>query len=270
MMLTKEMLEYNYTLHGSMQKMATALGISVDSIYKYMRLCGVDYAPHYKGIYTCNHNVFASDTEKSFYLAGFIAADGSLQGKKYSKVLKITLSIKDRAHLEMMRSLLGSDNPIKTYWVEPNECVKTRNQCVELQIVSKSIYTDLRRFNIVPNKTMVYSIPNWLLTHPNVNHFMRGYLDGDGTFSHCGLGKGRIVKQASFSMIGTERFVTQYRDILVANCNITPAKITKKKSIYATCYSGNNVLRDMASFLYKDATIYLPRKYDKIKHLLPI
>src|SRR6202012_4195146 len=104
--------------------MADKLNISIDSISKYMKLFNIEYEQHYKGIYTCDHNFFSQDTEQSFYLAGFVAADGSLQKRKYSKILKITLSEKDQSHLEKIKILLGSNNPIKNYVVKPSELVK--------------------------------------------------------------------------------------------------------------------------------------------------
>jgi hypothetical protein len=265
--LTKEMLEYNYNLYGSMQKMADALNISIDSIYKYMKLYNIKYNQHYVGLYECDHHLFSRDDERSFYLAGFIAADGSLQNRKYSKILKITLSEKDYDHLYNIKNILKSNNPIIKYKVKPSKLVKSINNCVQLQIVSKDIYSDLSRFNIVPNKTFIYYMPEWLINHPLINHFMRGYFDGDGSFSYCGLGPNRIVKQMSFNLLGTELFIKQYKAILEQKCVINIAKIIKRKNIYLFNYSGNINIAKITKFLYKDATIYLNRKYDKIKHL---
>jgi len=266
--LTKEMLEYNYKKYGSMQKMANELGVDVDSISKYMNLYNILYSPHFKAKYTCNHNIFSEETEKSFYLAGFIGADGCVQERKYSKILKITLSKTDKNHLEKIKLLLNSDNPINDYIVKPSQIVKTHNLCSELAIVSKTIFNDLNKFNIIPNKTFNYSMPDWLTTHPLINHFIRGYFDGDGTFSHCGLGKNRTVRQMSFSILGTELFVNQCMEIFIKNCNINKVKIVKDKNIFKLSYSGNLNIKNISQFIYKDATILLDRKYDHIKYLL--
>jgi hypothetical protein len=265
--LTPEMLKYNYKKFGSLQKVADELELSVDSITKYMKLYNLEYSPH-RTIYSCNHNIFSEETEKSFYLAGFIAADGSLQNKKHSKILKIALSRKDLGHLEKIKFLLESNNPIKNYITKPSRLVKTCNEYSELSIVSDKIYNDLGNFNIVPNKTFIYSMPNWLIAHPLVSHFMRGYNDGDGTFSHCGLGKRRTVIQLSFSIIGTENFINQYKAILINNCNINNTKIIKIGNVYRLCYSGNKNIYKIVNFLYKDTTIFLDRKYNLIKHFI--
>ena len=56
--LSKEILEYEYKTCGSMQKIADKLNVSIDSIYKYMKMYNISYSPYYKGIYTCNNNFF--------------------------------------------------------------------------------------------------------------------------------------------------------------------------------------------------------------------
>lgn len=262
-LLTKEMLEYEYNFLKSMQKVADKLQISVDSVYKYMKLYDIPYEKHYQAIYKCDEMIFNTDTEKSFYLAGFIAADGSLQKRKYSKILKIGLSTNDLAHLEKIKNILNSTHPIKIYDVKPNKLVTTKHKCAELQIANNNLFDDLARFNIIPNKTFIYKMPEWIINHPLVNHFIRGYFDGDGTITYCGLGKGRTVKQMACSILGTETFINQYRDILVSKCNINKAKIMKHYSVYKISYSGNNVVSRIRDFIYKGATIYLDRKRDK-------
>lgn len=261
--LTKEMLEYEYGRLGSMQKVADFLNISVDTVSKYMKLFNIAYAAHFRGIYSCNHDLFSQDTADGFYLAGFIAADGSLQKRKHSKILKLTLSNKDTAHLEKIKITLNSTHPIKEYIVKPSILVKSTNKCAEIQIASNKIFDDLARFNIVPNKTKTYTFPEWLIDHPLVSHYMRGYFDGDGCISHCGLGTGRTVIQKSFSIMGTYKFVETYNNILAKNCNLNTAKITAHYSIFNILYTGNNVINRIFNFLYKDAALYLDRKYQK-------
>ncbi len=88
-----------------MQKIAEKLNISKNSVYKYMKLYHILYDKHYTGFYTCNENFFSYDSAENFYIAGFIAADGSLQKRKYSKILKICLSNNDLLHLEKIKKI---------------------------------------------------------------------------------------------------------------------------------------------------------------------
>lgn len=266
--ISKEILEYEYKNCGSMQKMADKLKVSVDSIYKYMKLHNIKYEKKYKGIYHCNDNFFKHESSESFYLAGFIAADGSVQYRKYSKILKITLSKKDISHLEKIKEILKSNHPIKEYEVKKSKLINSNHQCVELQIANKQIVDDLKKFNIIPNKTKAYEMPEWLLSHHFLNHFMRGYFDGDGTVTYCGLGENRKIAQLNFSILGTEKFIQQYREILFKNCKANYAKITKNNSIFKISYSGNNLIKNIYDFLYKNQTISLQRKMSKFKQTI--
>jgi len=263
--LTKTILEYEYNRLGSMQKVADYLQVSIDSIYKYMKLYEIPYNKHYQGIYVCNENYFKNDTEGSFYWAGFIAADGSVQKRKYSKILKIALSQNDHQHIELFKKSIESTHPIKTHEVKPSKLVKTKNMCSEIQIANNNIYNDLNRFNIIPNKTKVYTFPEWLIDHELVNHFMRGYFDGDGTITNCGLGKNRSVIQKSFSILGTKQFIEQYMNTLISKTLLNEVKISPHYSVFKLSYSGNNNIKTIYNFLYKNATIYLYRKHNKFQ-----
>jgi ribosomal protein L20A (L18A) len=266
--LTKEILECEYKELGSMQKIANKLNVSIDSVYKYMKLYHIEYKKHYTGIYNCNENFFKEETPESFYVAGFLAADGSLQQRKYSKIVKICLSKKDKQHLEKIKSILKSNHPIKEYQVKPTKKSKISGYCVEIQIVSNTLFDDLARFNIIPKKTFVYCIPEWIINHQLVNHFMRGYFDGDGCVSWCGLGDGRTIRQLYFNILGTKLFLEAYQNILEHNCQLNHNNLCQKDNVFSLSYSGNNIIQRIGNFLYKDATIYLERKYDQINLLL--
>jgi hypothetical protein len=261
--LTKEILEYEYKTVGSMQKMADKLNVSIDSISKYMKLYQISYEKHYTGLYDCNENYFQFDTPDSFYWAGFIAADGCVVKRQYSKILKITLSRKDRSHLDKIKIALQSNHPIKEYYIKPSELIKKSGWSAEIQIVSKILFDDLTRFNIVPRKTFIYDMPKWLLGHPLLNHFMRGYFDGDGCISYCGLGEGRTIKQLSFSLLGNESFLINYQNVLIKKCLINENKIIPKDNVFSLSYAGNYNIEKLYNFLYKDATIFLDRKRNR-------
>jgi len=261
--LSKDMLEYWYEELGSLQKVSDHLSIPIDRIYSYAKKFNLKYSRTYKGVYSCNQNFFEQDNPESFYLAGFIAADGSVQYRKYSKILKITLSEKDFEHLEKIKKILDSTHPIKKYLVKKSKLVDKELNSVELQIANSKLVDDLKRFGIVPNKTKIYQMPEWLINHDLISHFMRGYFDGDGTICYSGLARGRSVRQLSWSILGTEVFIDQYRKIFSKVLKIKELKISKHKSVFKISTSGNKVVLKIKNFLYKDATLYLDRKFKK-------
>lgn len=157
--------------------------------------------PNKKLSYNCNHNIFCTDTEQSFYLSGFIAADGCIMSKGGSKILSIGLSNKDKSHLEKVRNALGAENTIRDYDVKASKQNPNWKDTVksEIKISSAQIYQDLKRFNVTERKTHTLTFPDWMKDHPLRHHFIRGYIDGDGSFYNS-IGKGKKVKQV-FSLL---------------------------------------------------------------------
>lgn len=226
--------------------------------------------------YTCNENFFKNDNEEVFYVAGFIAADGTIRKQKYSKVLKIALSSKDKNHLIKIQKLLENNSPIKNYIakskngkIAKNNAKHTTYKYSELTITSSNIFDDLSRFNILPNKTYNYTLPNWLINHELFRHFIRGYIDGDGSI--CVSYKNDYHKpQISFSLLGNYDVLNDINNILI-KIGINKAKINHKlntKNTYRIRYSGNIQMFKLGNFLYENATIYLDRKYNNIKMIL--
>jgi hypothetical protein len=81
-----------------------------------------------------------------------------------------------------------------------------------LKLSSTKIFDDLARFNIVPRKTMIYSLPEWIISHPLLHHFLRGYSDGDGSFY---IVKGKCdLDYLGWNIIGTKEFIIDIINIL--------------------------------------------------------
>jgi hypothetical protein len=218
--------------------------------------------------YNCNHDFFSLDNQWSFYWAGFIAADGSIDYMR--NVLGIGLAQKDKIILETFKQHINAENPIYDYLVKNslrnprwNDSVKS-----EIKITSNKLCEDLKRFNVVPRKSLIYTFPEWLIAHPLVNHFMRGYFDGDGSF-FINVGRNRFAKQIYFNLRGTIEFLTIYRLILERECGL----IVEDIPIRINCgigmleYGGNNIVGKIAKFLYHDAVVYLERKHNIVGEL---
>ena len=259
--LTKELLEKEFAELKSSKAIGRKFGVSGDTVSRYMEDFGL--IPNKKINYNCNHYIFSTDTENSFYLAGFIAADGCIMSKGKGKVLSIDLSSKDNAHLEKIRNALEAENPIHNYEVKNSKQNPKWNDIIKssLRISSSQIYSDLQRFNITERKTHTLTLPDWMKDHPLRHHFIRGYIDGDGSFFH-NLGKKRSVKQVFFSVRGTTAFLTSLRSILEADLNLEERTkdIRINNGIGVLEYGGNRVCKALAEYLYRDATIYLDRK----------
>lgn len=271
-LFTKEQLQKDYNELQSIRKIGEKYNISHETVRDYIHKYKLDYNPLV--IHNCDHDFFSRENEESFYLAGFIAADGCVRKhiqSDNSYQLYIGLAAYERPFLTIIKEQLKAETPIREFEVIPStsSIVKKTFSKVELCITSKKMFDDLSKFNIVPRKTHIYTFPEWIINHPLCHHFMRGYFDGDGSF-YSALKEGRTIRQIYFNIVGTKLFCETYRLILEQNCAsiIKNHKIREKIGCYSIEYGGNGVLSEIANFLYKDATIYLPRKHNIIKHLL--
>jgi hypothetical protein len=218
-----------------------------------------------KSKYFCDHDFFSRDNEASFYWAGFLAADGCSHEIKNSnsKILSLQLSDKDINHvLKFKKDICFNGKITKSInKLSKNNSDWSDSSRSRIVIFSNKIFDDLNRFNIVPRKTKIYKFPDFIKNHNLANHFMRGYVDGDGNFF---LDKSR--NRVCFELRGTFDFLSEYQKILELNLkNKSDSKVTTPDSTSKIKYSGKRYMPEIVDFLYKDATIYLERKYDIAK-----
>ena len=249
-----------YKQEGSITGISRLTGYDCKSLRNLMQKYDIPFK--YKTIYSHNDDSFSIDTEESFYWAGFIAADGCIKCRnKNTKILAIGLANKDEKHLVKLKNFLLAEEPVKKYI-----------NYSSIHIVSNKIAKDLERFNIVPRKTHVYKFPEWLIDHPMVNHFMRGYFDEDGGISlYTNLKRNRTIPQSIISVRGTLDFLQTFQSILITGVgeqNLNKNKIRLSNGIHILMYCGNNNGKKIFNFLYKDCKISLDRKYNLVKAYL--
>ncbi|MGI0058147.1 MAG: hypothetical protein ACREBJ_00125 [Nitrosotalea sp.] len=267
--LTKDALEQSYAELGSLKAVARKFDFDPSSIKKYMIRHGLNFKKQI--VYDCDHEFFSRDNEEAFYVAGFVAADGCVKDRKNSSgnirhELGIGLSKEDKNFLESLRRIMKAETPIRDFLIENSKRNPKWNDCwkSEIIITSNQICEDLKRFNIVPRKSLTYIFPEWMKTHPLKHHFIRGYNDGDGSFYVPKLAEGKITEQIYLSLRGTPKFLTDVRYILEQECNLEEREKDIRISSGHGCleYGGNGIVGKIADYLYQDATIYLLRKRD--------
>ena len=267
--LTKEALEESYQELNSLKAVGKKFNVDPGTIKKYMQFYGLNFKSQIR--YSCDYDFFSRENEESFYLAGFIAADGCIKKRKNSSKnlrhdLQITLSMSDKKHLENIKNIIKSEHPIYNFLIKNSKRNLKWNDSwsSQLTITSEKIVNDLEKFNITPKKSLTYKFPLWLVDHPLCNHFMRGYFDGDGCFCKR---KRKNNYQLYFSLRGTSDFLQIYRSILERECNLKvrekPIRVNSNIGILE--YGGNIILGKITDYLYKDSKIFLDRKRDIIK-----
>lgn len=205
------------------------------------------------------------DTEEKAYWLGFLMADGYNHESKTCVAIKI--QAEDIETLEQLKSFLNYDGPIHFYTRETKVSHLTREYC-ELYICSPIFSKILAEKGCVQGKTYALQFPEYL-PKSLINHFIRGYFDGDGCLSitkRKDRASSSLIYQ--FNMVGTKDFVEKVKSILVEELSLTNT-ITMCYSKAATIrWSGKNVVTKIMKYLYKNATVYMKRKHDKYLYMV--
>lgn len=200
-----------------------------------------------------NDAVFSEFTDDSCYWAGFLAADGWIS----KNVLGVSLGIVDKEHLEKFILFLNGNNKIM------EACKKSFNKMSEfcsVNISSKQIVNDLKNnFNFVNKKSLIYKPPT-NLPENMMRHFIRGYIDGDGSI---GWHKSNEKPRISICSGSKELLEWIFDNIKKNNKNAGNPKIKKRESnLYIVEFSGLQTY-EILDWLYRDSTYYLNRKYER-------
>ncbi len=241
----------------SPRKIAPLYNVEYKAIYRLLKRKN-EYINRAKNTfvrkYHCDNNYFNDiKTEHQAYWLGMIAADGCVMTKNRN-VLSITLHDNDSNILPLFLNDLNSNYPIH---------YDKRDKCCRVSIESKQIVNDLAIYNVKPRKTFSFRFPI-KLNKKLYNHFIRGYFDGDGCVY---ISK---AKQIEYSITSNKEFLEELQNILMLECDINKTKLKKYKrtAIKTLVYYGNKQAKRIYDYMYKDATIFFPRKKDKFDSVL--
>jgi hypothetical protein len=90
-------------------------------------------------------------------------------------------------------------------------------------------------------------------------HYLRGYIDGDGCWSN----DNKKYSTTSLTICGTKPYLEKIEEIIYNSCVIR-GRFRQPSKIYTLIYGGNNHIRTISSFLYKNSTVFLQRKFNKL------
>ena len=198
------------------------------------------------------------DTEEKAYWLGFMYADGYVTG---TKIVGCKLSTKDEEHLIKLRNILSPTKPL--YYDETSQGFGNNTKSVALILTNRNLFKDLVSKGCIQNKSKLLTFPNEnIVPKELIHHFIRGYFDGDGSVTAGINPKGHI--RILIGIVGTESFLSEIRKALSLEDTKYLYKY-KNKDIHELKVGGTNVVKAIYDFLYKDATVFLERKYIKFK-----
>lgn len=240
-----ENMIYLYKNEGhSVEKIGEIYNVSCSVIYRVFREHSIDTSQYRCDI---NENYFAKiDTREKAYWLGFILADGCV----HKNNLIIGLQRGDYLHLKKFADDIGSSHKISI-----------RDDGVSICISNKKIVEDLKKYGVVPRKSLI--VMPYLDIAPEFEaDLWRGWIDGDGSIGITRDGK------IWFSFLGTMPVCNALKDWCLKYID-SKAKVRKYSSVYTFSLSTSKAV-PIIRVLYKDAPIYLTRKYERAMQILAL
>lgn len=124
--------------------------------------------------YKVNEDFFKKWTQEMAYTLGYIYADGSLEDAISIRGKYVRVSSVEKNNIIKIKKWLESEHTIIS--IPP----KSKNSQIGylLRIGSHTLYNDLVRLGLYPNKSLSIKFPQ--VPKKYLAHFVRGYFDGDG------------------------------------------------------------------------------------------
>lgn len=217
--------------------------------------------------YFADFNYFNKiDSEDKAYFLGFIYADGNL----YRNTLKISINERDKDILHKFKTYINATHPIISS-ITKNDNFNNQSKMVRIEITAKELREDLIKWGCYENKTFKIKFPE-NLSKNLYKHFIRGYMDGDGSFSCYELSsksKRSGDKKYSISICGTINFLESIRSIFQNELQLPITAKLKNRfperntNIRTLDITGKRQVLTILDWLYNDSIIFLNRKKEK-------
>ena len=245
----------------SLEKIAKYFDVAISTVHRILNQ--LNYTPRSNREqalkYSFNEDYFENiNNEHKAYWLGYICADGTIYEKTQtdSGILKLEMKKSDKELAQKFKVDVESTHSIKYY---TNKHYKGYI-AARLVLKSNKIISDLAKYGVGAKKSLTLQFPQQLITSKFVNAFIRGYFDGDGS-----IGKGDTkTNPYDIRVLGTEKFLQTIQQITNIKCRISQPK----GKIYELRISARDERKKFLTFIYKDATIYLQRKYNRYKEFM--
>ncbi|MDE2098077.1 MAG: hypothetical protein KGL39_12560 [Patescibacteria group bacterium] len=256
-----EAIKERYEVEGPNQ-LAQEFGVTINTVYRKAADLGLHTIVGH-GIAgrkrasestSCDIHYFDTWSPNMAYVFGFLLADGNVNEKL--TCISICLAAKDESVLRFIKEETKSTHHLafRDGIIDPRTGQMNQPQ-VHLSISSMVLASGLVKLGLKPRKTYNNDpFPN--VPDDMMPHFVRGYLDGDGTTS-CGVG-----------FVGSPRVIEGLRSSLIRLAGMSEVKIQNRgqKTPYSTIFWGGTTdIRLFRDFAYPEGYKFcLQRKKDNL------
>lgn len=258
-----EIYKQLYLSGMSMVQIEKEYGVNRKKLSKLFKADGLDVKLNGQK-YTYNDTFFESiDSEEKAYWLGFLYADGNVDNFAVNEI-RVGVKSSDGDHVNKFRQLIAPDLP---YRIKSTKLLGKEHFSYNFTIANKKLVEDVIDKGCVPRKSLILTFPSlWQVPAHLHHHFIRGYFDGDGSIG-CYLRKSKYrpgSKQVQWNLLGTFEFLDSIQSIFEQSIEGYSRVSIKQKAGQLSFHiqkTGINQINLIYRYLYKDATVYLERKY---------
>lgn len=269
----EEVVRLRYEEEGG-RKLAKELGVCLPTVRSRAEKLGIKtkitcHESQKINCKTVDIHFFEQWTPEVAYLLGYIWTDGCLK-ENGGNSLALTFGCKkeDGYLLYKIKEILKSKHKVgERKGGRRVVCGKECNVQDQVRLCITNTYlvqSILDRYGFKFRKSF-YDNPFPDLPEGNLNHFFRGVFDGDGSIANHSVKKG-LWRSNTLSMMGTKTFITELRDRVSLELEISKNKISMGKNgssiLVVTRWSDFEELKKIYGWMYTDLSsdLYLKRK----------
>jgi hypothetical protein len=273
--ICEDFQDYSQTRDSILKK----YNISKSKLFRILDDHGVPKRPKHR-THFFNQDYFEKiDTSDKAQILGFLYADGCIYGSN----LTVALKLDDKQYLLDILSKFNAPHKLlktRSSWshLGPNKTIIiSKDQC-RFSLSSRKLTNDCEKLGLIPRKSWANcSMPNEsVLSKELRRYFIKGVLEGDGTINLSkpwnGDGRNRTALKARVGWCGSEKLMTDIRDIILNELNIN-TKIFKKgnsNSCFYITYSRISDVKKLLEWLYSDSQFHMERKFQKAQEVLSL
>jgi len=195
------------------------------------------------------------NSEEKAYWLGFFFADVCLwhNTKTYSYTINFQLGRIDTNHIKKLLKSINGTNKFQFFTrTKEYKGQKKTFKYVKITLSSKKMFNDLIHLGCTPQKSLKLQYPN--IPSELDRHFIRGFIDGDGSWHITKRDKTIVC-----TMKSNKEILIKIKQIIKATSNVRPDS-SNSPQLYRLCIQGNNKCKKLHNWLYKDSVIFLDRK----------
>jgi LAGLIDADG-like domain len=178
------------------------------------------------------------------YVLGYWWADGYMRVKRNTGAYLVEIASVDREHLLVLAATIGEKADYRK--------ITAKSECYGIEFCSKEMYHDLLALGGMPNKSNVIDFPS--IPSAYLVHFVRGFVDGDGTLAWNG---DRPVIQI---YSGSKQLLEKMAAAIESQTGIPAANVVPNRSLWYLKWSTIRA-KCLAAWLYvENPGIALERK----------